>query len=118
MIQITIESHFEHYSRFNVIAMCGGFDSENNQLYVTSMQKADGESLSQMQTDAAHHIELILYFIPKALPTGKNIAISDHLPFSAMVKVTSDSSKKTIYEREHQINAWGGAAIKLNLDNL
>ncbi len=40
--------------------------------------------------------------------------IVDNPPFDA--SITIKQGKKMIYERLHAINAWGGAAIKLNLE--
>ncbi|MFI3280751.1 MAG: hypothetical protein R3Y44_02135 [Rikenellaceae bacterium] len=114
MINISVESQYDGYSRFEMIAMCGGFDEGSERVYVVSAQKGDGESFTQLEADAAHHIEVIIYFVPKALPQGKNCAIADHPTFEAEVKISSDT--KEIYNAVHQINAWGGAAIKLQLN--
>ncbi|MFR9503099.1 MAG: hypothetical protein SNH73_01435 [Rikenellaceae bacterium] len=114
MIKISVESSYSNYSQYNMIIMCGGFDRESEQLYVTSAQKCEEHCATSLEAPSAHHIEVIIYFIPKGLPKGKGAAIADHPPFDAVIDI--ESRDLQIYHREHKINAWGGSAIKLNLE--
>ncbi len=114
MIRIKVENRAAASSRFNLIVMCGGLDSEGVKLYVDAAKRQDDEPMTTLECAAAHSIELIVYFIPKSLPKGKNAPILDHPPFPATLTVESDD--RAIYLQEHQINGWGGAAIKLNLE--
>ncbi len=114
MIEITVDSEYNRYDNYNVIVMCSGMDSLDQKLYVESVQKMEGERVSSLMCGDAHHIELIIYFIPKSLPKGKNIEISLFPPFEASVSVKSGN--RQIYNKIHSINAWGGAAIRLLLN--
>ncbi len=114
MVEIEVESSYSGYSRYNTIIMCGGFDELSSQLYVVSAQKAEAESGVRVEASAAHHIEVIIYFVPKSTPQGKNEAVVDHPPFEAHISIKS--GKRALHNKVHQINAWGGAAIKLNLE--
>ncbi|MFR9496936.1 MAG: hypothetical protein SNI58_03830 [Rikenellaceae bacterium] len=114
MIEMKVDSSFERYSHYHTIVMCGGFDSESKQLYVESTQKEDGASVTRLEMADAHHIEVIIYFIPKLTPVGKNRPIVDHPPFDAQVSILSP--KREIHNKQHKINAWGGAAIKLKFE--
>lgn len=114
MVEITVDSSYIGYGRYETIIMCGGFDEDSTQLYVTSAQREESQSTLRLEADAAHHIQVIIYFIPKFTPKGKNEPIVDHKPFEAQIKICSKS--KSIYDKPHMINAWGGAAIKLNFE--
>ncbi len=113
MIRISVENLAVESSRFTLIVMCGGMDSEGNKLYVDASQRQEDEPTTTLECADAHTIELIVYFIPKSLPKGKNTPIADHPPFPATLTVESDD--QVIYSQKHQINGWGGAAIKLEL---
>ncbi len=114
MIRIKVENHAVASSRFNLILMCGGMDAQGNKLYVDAAERLEDEATTTLECAEAHHIELIVYFIPKSLPKGKNAPILDHPPFPATLIVESDD--RVIYSQEHEINGWGGAAIKLNFE--
>lgn len=114
MIEISIASEFEHYSCYNVIAMCGGFDASGVQLYVASAQKAEGESVTTLKADSAQSIELIIYVVPEVLPPGKNVRLEPYPPYDLQIIIKDDNAQ--IYSALHSVNVWGGAAVKLNLN--
>ncbi|MFI3323773.1 MAG: hypothetical protein SNI45_03585 [Rikenellaceae bacterium] len=114
MISISVSSSFALFSRYDLVAMCGGFDAANSQLYVVSEQKQEGQNRLWLEAPAAHRIELIIYVVPKSLPAGRHEAIVDHPPFEIEIAVLDGT--KQIYSAEHDVNAWGGAAINLNLE--
>ncbi len=114
MISISVSSSFAHFSRYDVVVMCGGFDAADAQLYVVSAQKQEGQNRLSLEAPAAHRIELIIYIVPKSLPTGRHEPIADHPPFELEVEVKDGT--KQIYAAEHDVNAWGGASINLNLE--
>ncbi len=118
MIEISIDSSFEGYSHYNTIVMCGGFNASGEQLYVESARKGEGvgegEQLTRLSVEDAHRLEVIIYIIPKSTPAGKNIEITDHPPFEA--HITIKQGERLIDDQRREINAWGGAAIKLNFE--
>ncbi len=114
MIEIRVDSQFEHYCRYDVIVMCGGFNKACEQEYVASTQKTNNKGTTLLEVDDAYSIEVIVYIVPISLPEGKNEQIADHLPFEVTLTITSHN--KQIYNTIHKINAWGGSSIKLNID--
>ncbi|MFR9523664.1 MAG: hypothetical protein SNH94_03735 [Rikenellaceae bacterium] len=116
MIQIKIASSAQHYTDCETIAMCGGYSPTSELIYVASARSGEqgqGEAIT-LQAQDAHHIEVVVYFVPKALPKGKNIPIKSREPFEA--NITISQGTRELYYAEHDINAWGGAAIKLNFE--
>ncbi len=115
MINITVESSFERYSHYDVIVMCGGFNTSAEQLYVVSAQKVEGESVTQLCAEEAPQLEVITYIIPRSLPGTKDSPIVDNPPFEALITISS--SHKELHRAVHEVNAWGGAAIRLVIEN-
>ncbi len=115
MIEIAVSSTYDHYSNYNTIIMCGGF-SEQQQLYVVSAQKGEGEERCTLLevSDRVHHIELLIYFVPKSLPQERNATVGYYLPFDATLIVKN--GEKELYNAPHKINIWGGGAITLNIE--
>ncbi|MFI3285072.1 MAG: hypothetical protein R3Y08_00295 [Rikenellaceae bacterium] len=114
MIEIIVESNYIGYSRYDTIVVCGGFDTLATQLYLVAAHRAQGENFVRLEAKAASSIETIIYFIPQITPQGKNEPIVDHPPFEAQITIKNGS--KILHNRTHQINSWGGAAIKLNFE--
>ncbi len=113
MIDITVICDFERYSHFNTIIVCGGFDTADNQLYLASSNKAEGESTTLLSCEDAHRIEVIVYIIPKSLPGGKDEAIENFPPFEA--RVTIENQTNQIHNKLHSVNGWGGAVVHLKV---
>ncbi len=114
MIEITVESQFKGYSRFNVMVMCGGFNASGDNLYVTSFQGDGNQSVAHLEAEDADKIELITYIIPKSLPKGKNAIVADTPPFTITICVKDKGG--VVHSAEHQINGWVGSVVKLNLE--
>ncbi len=114
MISIDVSTAYQQFARYELVVMCGGFDASGTQLYVVSAQGTEGESRTSLEAAEAHRIELIIYVVPKSLPAGRHELIADHPPFEIDVRVACGTTE--IYAAEHDVNAWGGAAIKLNLE--
>lgn len=126
--QISVRSNFAELWRYNIVVMCGAYDSSGEQLSVTTNEStvatvgdaADGVAAAdpasrvvKLTTEECDNIKAYIYFMPHKLPAA---GTPDDTPdFGIRVKVKAGD--EVLYNVIHQVNQWSGATIELKLPN-
>ncbi len=130
MYRVEIISHYEELWRYNMIIMCGGYNTLSEQLYVVGCDRITSEEFQTgattqldpppnynpsepliLECKNADSIHAIIYVIAHTLPEDRMVENSP--PFALQVKIYSD--EKELYVQEHQVNQWGGATINIKI---
>ncbi len=128
MFTIEITSSYEEYWRYNTILMCGGYSSNDEQLYVATERDTIAEvgdeirvkpqgytspRTTQLTCEECDHIRAMVYVVPHTLPKGSKTLVEDHPAFTASITIRRDD--ELIYENQQPINQWSGISLEIKL---
>lgn len=124
--QISVRSNFAELWRYNIVVMCGMYNSAGEQLSVSSCESevaAVGEQVDpakvadaaarvlRLTTEPCDSIKAYIYLIPHKLPAVGSP--EDARDFGIRIKVKADGEE--LYNVVHAVNQWSGATIELKL---
>ena len=124
---IDIHSGFAELWRYNISAMCGGFDASGERCDFVSAAsdvapvganlkeppaEAAGPRDLRISTAECDSIVAYVYVIPHTLPVSRDV--DDFRPFTLDVKVSA-SDGSVLYDVAHKVNQRSGASIEIKL---
>ncbi len=126
MYRVVITSQYEQLWRYNLLAMCAGFDALRERLYVVSGERIYREEINTeivalpappsgfrvgepfvLLCESAESLHLIIYVVTHTLPSNRDVESSP--PFDVRVVIERDG--EAVYDEPHEVNQWGGATI-------
>ncbi|MFR9620560.1 MAG: hypothetical protein SNH63_04985 [Rikenellaceae bacterium] len=130
MYTIRVQSHYEQMWRYNLMAMCAGYDAAGERLYVASAERVFNDDLNRgrvklppapldfvvgepfvLECGAAESIHLIVYAVTHTLPEDRDVEQSP--PFD--MRITIERGSQMIYDQLHEVNQWGGATVDIEM---
>lgn len=131
MLNITLSSDYEEYWRYNVVVICGGYSTQEEQLFVTGDEviladdvtpyggvrpiPADDFAPEQMtinfECEEADHLVVSLNVIPHLLPKESDIRTAK--PFG--VELLVSDCGEVIYLEKHKVDQSSGISKEITI---